>query len=598
MAGWMKQFLKIDLSSNKIETFTPDVEFMENFIGGTGFGVKLLDDTLNQGIDPLSPANSLVISTGPLTGTRAPMSGRFSMVTKSPLTGTIFDSNTGGHWGVKFKRCGFDGVWLIGKASDPVYMKISENRAELKSAENIWGKNVAETTRALKQAEGRRCSVLAIGPAGENLVKISAVMNDEHRALGRGGVGAVWGSKNLKAIVTDPGSMKPEIARPESFQRYVNSAFDKILQNPITGRALRMFGTSVLVNVINEFGLFPVRNNQTGQDPRADDISGESIRESIFVKPEACYNCPIACGRVTKTSNRSGKGPEYESVWALGAQCGIFDLESITDANYECNLLGLDTISTGATISCAMELHQRGFLDEHIEFGDAGQLLPLIRKTSTREGIGADLAEGSMRLARKHRAEEYAMQVKGLELPAYDPRGAMGHALAYATSNRGGCHLRGNMVGWEVLGSPKLLPRFNLSGKTDILVKIQNNSRVTDSLATCKFQEYAVGFDHLARLLSAATGIDYTIHGLQTIGERIWNLERIFNLREGIDKTSDTLPPRFLKEPMTEGPSSGHVVDLETLLADYYAVRGWDEDGVPTKEKLDQLGIEELVDST
>jgi aldehyde:ferredoxin oxidoreductase len=594
MTGWMNNFLKIDLSSNNIKQFTHDNEFQEKYIGGTGFGVKLVGDNQQKGIDPFSPENTIVISTGPLTGTRAPMSGRCSMVTKSPLTNTIFDSNSGGHWGVKFKRCGFDGIWLSGKASDPIYLKISDDQAEVKSAEKIWGLNVAESTRALKQTEGKNCSILTIGPSGENLVKISAVMNDEHRAFGRGGLGSVWGSKNLKAIVTENGTKKPEIARPENFNNYVNSAFDKILQGPITGQALRTFGTSVLVNIINEFGLFPIRNNQAVQDVKADNISGESIRESIFVKPEACNNCPIACGRVTKTSNRSGKGPEYESVWALGAQCGIFNLESVTNANYECNLLGLDTISMGSTISCAMELHQHGLIDEHIEFGHADQLIPLIQKTSVRKGIGADLAEGSMRFARKYNSEQYAMQVKGLELPAYDPRGAMGHALAYATSNRGGCHLRGFMVGWEVLGSPKLLPRFNLSGKTDILVKIQNNSRVTDSLVTCKFQEYSVGFDHLVRLLSAATGINYTISSLQKIGERIWNLERIFNLREGFTKTNDTLPPRFLNEPVEKGPSSGHVVDIETLLEYYYNARGWDENGVPTLSKLDQLEINGL----
>jgi aldehyde:ferredoxin oxidoreductase len=500
------------------------------------------------------------------------------------LTETIFDSNSGGIWGVKLKRCGFEGVWITGKSSDPVYLKISEDNAALKGAEGLWGKDVSETSHELRKNERGKASVLAIGPAGENLVKFSAIMNDEHRAFGRGGVGAVWGSKNFKGIVVESGTKQSDIARPDSFQRYVLSAFRKAVQGPITGQALRLFGTSVLVNIINEFGLFPVRNNQSGCDVGVESISGES----------ACFNCPIACGRVTKTRERSGKGPEYESVWALGAQCGIFDLESVTEANYECNLLGLDTISTGATISCAMELSQRGLLEEKIGFGDTKVLQPLIQKIASREGIGMDLAEGSVRFARKQGAEEYAMAVKGLELPAYDPRGAMGQALAYATSNRGGCHLRGYMVGWEVLGIPKMIPRFNLSGKTDILVRIQNLSRVTDSLVTCKFLEYSVGYDHLARILSAATGIDYTISSLHKIGERIWNLERLYNIREGIDGAQDTLPARFLKEPLKEGSSSGRVVDLKKLLGDYYLTRGWNEEGVPTSGKLEDLGLEEL----
>jgi aldehyde:ferredoxin oxidoreductase len=583
--------LKVNLTSGSIRVEKLDSEITRNYIGGTGVGVRLFTDSHPKGIDPIGPENCTIILTGPLTGSRAPTSGRFSLVTRSPLTGTIFDSNSGGNWGVKLKRCGFDGVWITGRSRDPVYLKISEDDAELRGAENLWGKDVSETSQEFREADGGQVSVLAIGPAGENLVKFSAIMNDEHRAFGRGGVGAVWGSKNLKAIVVEPGTKRSEVARPDSFQRYVESAFRKVVQGPITGQALRLFGTPVLVNIINEFGLFPVRNNQSGSDAGVDSISGESIKENIFVKPESCFNCPIACGRVTKTEGRTGKGPEYESVWALGVQCGIFDLESVTEANYECNLLGLDTISTGATISCAMELSQRGLLEEKIEFGDAEVLQPLIRKIATREGIGMDLAEGSARFARMQGAEEYAMAVKSLELPAYDTRGAMGQALAFATSNRGGCHLRGYMVGWEVLGSPKMLPRFNLSGKTDILARIQNFSRVTDSLVTCKFLEYSVGYDHLARLLSAATGIDYSISSLQTIGERIWNLERLYNLREGIDGAYDTLPARFLKEPLEEGPSSGRVVDLDSLLEDYYRSRGWDDEGIPRLGKLEELGL-------
>jgi aldehyde:ferredoxin oxidoreductase len=583
--------LKVNLTTGKISIEELDPEIPLNYIGGTGVGVKLFTDAHQKGVNPLGPENSTIISTGPLTGSRAPTSGRFSLVTRSPLTGTIFDSNSGGIWGVKLKRCGFDGVWIAGRSRDPVYLKVSEDDVELRGADSLWGKDVSEASQELRKAEGQKVSVLTIGPAGENQVRFSSIMNDEYRALGRGGVGAVWGSKKLKAVVVDPGSKPREIARPESFQRYVMSAFKKAVQGPITGQALRLFGTSVLVNIINEFGLFPVRNSQAGCDDEVDSISGESIKEALFVKPEACFNCPIACGRVTKTVKRSGKGPEFESVWALGAQCGVFDLESVTEASYDCNLMGLDTISTGATISCAMELHQRGMLEEQIEFGDAKALQPLVKKIATKEGIGVDLAEGSARFARKQGAEEYAMAVKGLELPAYDPRGAMGQALAYATSNRGGCHLRGYMVGWEVLGSPKMLPRFNLTGKTDILMRIQNLSRVTDSLVTCKFLEYSVGYDHLARLLSAATGIDYTISSLQTIGERIWNLERLYNLREGIDGTHDTLPARFLKEPLEKGPSSGRVVDLDKLLRDYYRSRGWNEHGVPTSSKLEKLGL-------
>ncbi|MHA1731538.1 MAG: aldehyde ferredoxin oxidoreductase family protein [Promethearchaeota archaeon] len=594
LGGWMGRVARLDLSTGRESEVTPDEDTLEKFIGGTGVGVNYLTGELPAGVDPLGRENQFIIATGPLTGTKAPTSGRFSMVTKSPLTGTILDGNSGGRWGVMFKRCGFDALWVTGKASSPVYIKVSGAGLEVKDAEALWGRDVAETSLELKKIEGTSVHVLAIGPAGENLSLISAVMNDEHRAFGRGGVGAVWGSKNLKAIVVEPGTTKPGVARPESFQRYVSTALDKLIQGPITGQGLKRFGTAALVNVINEVGMFPVRNNQAGGDEHADAISGEAIRKRLFVKQEACFGCPIACGRVTKTATRTGKGPEYESVWALGAQCGVFDLEAVTEANYECNLLGLDTISTGATISCAMELAQRGIIEEKVEFGDAGALLPLVRKIARREGFGDELALGSRRFAEARGAGQYAMQVKGLELPAYDPRGAMGHALAYATSNRGGCHLRGYMVGWEVLGVPKILPRFNKHGKTDILVRAQNMSRVTDSLVTCKFQEYSVGADHLARLLSAATGLDFTVNQLDEVGERIWNLERLFNIREGLGRADDTLPRRFLEEPLEEGPSAGHVVDLETMLDEYYETRGWSRDGVPTKALLEKLGLEPL----
>lgn len=594
MDGLHHLLARINLSEKKITRETIEDNVREKFLGGTGLGVDLLCKELPARIDPLGPQNEVIIAIGPLNGTIAPTSGRFSLITKSPLTGTITDSNSGGFWGQWFKTCGFDAIVIQGREKVPSYILIEDQTITFKDASELWGKDVNETTDNLQKIEGKNARVLCIGPAGENLAKIASIMNDKHRAFGRGGVGAVLGSKKLKAIVVKPGKQKVVVADPEKLKAFVKTAVDKIIQAPITGRSMPTFGTAGLVNVINTFGLFPINNHQFGSSPLANKISGEAIRKQLLIKEEACFNCPIGCGRLTKTSHMSGKGPEYESVWALGADCGVFDLEQVAEANYECNRVGLDTISTGVTIACAMELNQRGLINEGLNFGDGQKVIEMVAKMARREGFGADLAEGSWRLASKYNTPQYAMCAKKQELPAYDPRGAQGQALAFATSNRGGCHLRGFMIGMEILGVPKIIDRFKTSGKADILVKLQNGSRVTDSLVTCKFQEYSIGFDHIARFMTATTGQEYSISKLDEIGERIWNLERLFNIREGFGRKDDTLPERFLKEPLTEGPSKGNVVRLEEMLNDYYVIRGWDEAGIPRDETLKRLGLRRL----
>jgi aldehyde:ferredoxin oxidoreductase len=342
--------------------------------------------------------------------------------------------------------------------------------------------------------------------------------------------------------------------------------------------------------------MLPINNNQMAYiaDGRVDEISGESLRQRFLEKEEGCYACPIRCGRLTNTGEMQGKGPEFESLWALGPQCGIFDLKIITHANYICNKLGLDTISAGCTIACAMELQQRGLLeDSAMKFGNADILCDLLRKIAYKEAIGKDLAEGARRLAEQFHGAEYAMQVKGLEIPAYDPRGAMGQALNFATSNRGACHLTGYLIGMELLGVPKLIDRFSLA-KSDLLVLKQNQSAAEDSLVVCKFVGFALGLDYQVRFLHLVTGQDYTVDKLVEIGERIYTLERLFNIREGFSRKDDTLPERFLKEPLREGPSKDYVVPLDKLLEDYYRIRCWDENGVPTDELLQKLNLERL----
>ncbi len=588
--------LRIDLTSEGIKSEALSDEILNQYLGGRGLGVKLLSDSVKKGIDPLGPENILVFSVGPLTSTIVPTSGRSSLVTKSPLTNTIMHSNSGGLWGSILKKCGYDALYITGRLEgEPGYILINGEEVEIKRAKELWGLTTEEAVEKVRAFEGE-CQALVIGPAGENLVRIASIMNQAHRAFGRGGVGAVMGSKNLKAIVVKNGIKKFQGKDIEHLKKLNRVALDKVKVFPITSQGLKLFGTAVMMKVINSFGMLPINNNQMAYTNQIDAVSGEKLREDFLEKDEGCYACPIRCGRMTNTGEMKGKGPEFESLWALGPQCGIFDLKIITHANYLCNSLGLDTISTGNTISCAMELQQRGLLnDSLIKFGNTKILGDLIKKVAMQEGIGKEMAEGSLKFSEKYNGTQYAMQVKGMELPAYDPRGAMGQALNFATSNRGACHLTGYLIGMELLGVPKLIDRFSIAGKADQLVLRQNQSAAEDSLGVCKFVGFAVGIDFQVRFLQAVTGIEFTIPELVKIGERIYNLERLFNAREGFSRKEDTLPLRFLKEPLTEGPSKGRVVPLDNLLEGYYQVRQWDMDGIPTDGLLDELDLNRLA---
>ena len=590
MYGWMGKILEADLTKGEIAQVDLDEKLARDFVGGRGLGVKILYDRVGAKIKPLDPENLLIFAAGPLTGTLAPATGRYCVVTKSPLTGTVFDAHSGGFWGPELKFAGFDAIVVKGQSKKPVYLWVHDGGAELRDAGKLWGRGTHATTDAIRKELGDdKVKVTCIGPAGEKLVRIAAIINDKHRAAGRGGVGAVMGSKRLKAIAVR-GTKKPKIANKESFITYVKECQKLLKENSVTGTGLPTYGTAILVNIINEHGIYPTRNFQTGVFPTADRTSGETMADTILVRSKGCFACPMVCGRVTKVEGQEGEGPEYGTIWAFGAQCGIDDLAAISKANYLCNDLGLDTISMGNTIGCAMELAERGGL-EGPKFGDAKSIVELTRKTAMREGLGDKLAEGSARLAKECGAPELSMSVKGLELPAYDPRGVQGHGLAYATSNRGGCHLRAYMIAPEVLGIPKLMERFSTSGKPETTVIFQNLFATLDSLVACKFTSFALETVQYAKLLTAATGIEFTDEALMTIGERIWNLERLYNLREGFTAKDDTLPKRLTDEPMPEGPSKGRTCMLAKMLPAYYAFRGWNSKGVPTKEKLRELGL-------
>ncbi|MDP2918685.1 MAG: aldehyde ferredoxin oxidoreductase family protein [Dehalococcoidia bacterium] len=589
----MGKIARVNLGTGQVTVQELPRELATNYLGGRGFGVRFLYDEVGPSVEPLSPGNSLIFASGPLTGTKAPTGGRFSVSTRSPLTGTVVDSNSGGKWGVRFKGTGYDALIITGKAARPVWLFIDEAGVTVNDASKLWGLDVEATTDSLlgQVAKPAMASVACIGPAGENMVRFASIINDRSRAVGRGGVGAVMGSKNLKAIVAS-GNRKPAVADAEGLEFIVYESQKALKQSPITAIGLPRYGTAGIVHIMNKMGAFPTRNFTDCTFEHADEVSGEALRKRLFVKQTACWGCPIGCTRVTKTKHSKGEGPEYESLWALGPECGIHDLEVIAEANYLCNRLGLDTISTGVTIGCLMELVNRGIVKEGVHFGDAGALLALIEDIAHRRGLGDAMAEGSRRFAEKYGAPECAMQVKGLELPAYEPRAMGAQGLAFATSNRGGCHLRGNMLNPEILGVPKLVDRFGSQDNVGLLIYHQHLAAAFDALGVCKFAGYANSDEHLARMLSAVTGIQFASQDLHLIGERIWNLERLYNLREGFTCKDDTLPRRLLEEPLKQGPAKGRVVNLAPMLAEYYRFRSWNAEGVPTKEKLKQLGLE------
>ncbi len=605
MYGNWGKFLRVNLSTGEVKVEEYDEELAKKWLGSRGLAIYFLLRDMDPKVDPLSPENMLIITPGPLSGTSAPTGGRYNVVTKSPQTGFITMANSGGYFGAELKFAGWDGIIVEGKADSPVYIYIKDDNVEIRDASHLWGKVVSETEKTLREEVGsKKVRILSIGPAGENLVKFAAIMNDGHRAAGRGGVGAVMGSKNLKAIVVE-GSKRVPIADKQKFMLTVREKINKLKNDPTAGGGLPNYGTAVLVNIINENGLYPTRNFQTGVFEHAYEQSGEAMAKKYLIRNQPCYACPIGCGRVNKLPTVGvTEGPEYESIWALGANLGINDLASIIEANHQCDEFGLDTISTGGTLAAAMELYEKGYLTDDdlgdappFRWGNTEVLHYYIEKIAKREGLGDKLAEGSYRFAEMYGHPEFSMSVKKLELPAYDPRGAEGHGLGYATNNRGGCHIKNYMISPEILGYPyKMDPHDISDDKIKMLILFQDLTAIIDAAGLCVFTTFGLGADDYRDMLNAALGWDFTTEDYLKIGERIWNAERIFNLKAGLDPArDDTLPKRFLEEPMPEGPNKGHVVRLKEMLPRYYQLRGWTEDGRVPPEKAEELGIAEFL---
>ena len=579
-----------DLTSGRVRIESTPADLKREYLGGRGFGIRFLTDMVDPKTDPFDSRNILVFAAGPLTGTGIPLGSRYEVSTISPLTGLALSANSGGVFGWKMKRAGFDAIVITGKAGKPVYLFLDNGTIEIRDAAGLWGKTVPETTDAIiKELGDRTVRVACIGPAGEKLTLFACIMNEKTRAAGRGGAGAVMGSKNLKAIAAR-GDTKIGAADEKKFIDVKEQIRKKIAENAIS-KALHSYGTGVLVNIINENYIHPTRNFQTAHFLTAEKVSGEEIAKSILKRPKGCFSCIVKCGRVHEIDGVEGEGPEYESIWAFAADCGVDDLLAVTRANNLCNEYGLDTISTGATIACLMEMTEKGLVKDPIRFGDAAEMLAMVKKIALREGIGNELAEGSYRFAAKYGHPELSMGAKKQELPAYDPRGLQGHGLAYATNNRGGDHVYAYLVAPEVLGSPEKLDPYVTTGKAGWVKIFQDLSATIDASGMCLFTSFALGADDYATLLSVTTGIPWDASGVLKTGERIWNLQRMYNLRRGFSRKDDTLPDRFLKEPLQEGAPKGQVWQRDLLLDEYYSVRGWDREGRPTDAKKKELGL-------
>ena len=600
MYGWIGTILRINLTTGAITKEALDPELAKKYIGARGLGSRILSDEIDPKIDPLSADNKLIFATGPLSGTNAPASGHFDVVTKGPLTGTIAASSSGGVFGPMLKYAGYDMIIFEGKAKKPVYLWINDDKVELRDATALWGKIVPEATEAIRAATDDEASVALIGPAGERQVLFANIMNECGRAAGRTGVGAVMGSKNLKAVAVR-GTGAVRVADVKAFREAVIKAHTMIKNHPVGGGGLKAYGTDVLINILNETGGLPTRNFREGVFATADKVGGESLTKYILTRPRGCFSCIMSCGRATRVTNPKyagvGEGPEYETAWSFGPDCGIDDLDAITKAHYLCNDYGMDAIAMGTTIACAMDLFESGIIKAKdtggvpLRFGDAETMVEMTRKTGAGEGFGKKLALGSFRLAESYGHPDYSMTAKKQEMPAYDPRAVQGIGLNYATSNRGGCHVRGYMTAVEVLGNPVKMDNLATEGKAQWTITFQDLTAALDSTGACLFTTFGIGADELAALLTTATGVPYSTEEFMKAGARIWNVERLFNLKAGLTAKDDTLPPRMLNDPMPAGPCKGEVSKLDKMLPEYYNLRGWSSAGVPTKEKLAELGI-------
>ncbi|NHN46909.1 aldehyde ferredoxin oxidoreductase family protein [Halostella sp. JP-L12] len=622
IGGFQDRVARVDLSEGDVRYEGIDEEDAKKYIGARGLGVKYV---FEQGpdVDPLGPDNLLAFMNGPLTGTQTTMSGRIAVCTKSPLTGTVTDSHHGGWSGARLKWAGFDGLLFEGQADDPVYAVVEDGEVELRDASHVWGQGVHDTLDELEGevdgAYGKNLSAMAIGQGGENQVRFGCIINEDDRASGRGGTGAVMGSKNLKAVVVKSGTDMPKPEDKETFMEGHKQAMQAIQESDVTAPnegGLSQFGTNVLMNVTEEMDGLPTQNGrytstaseaeESPSEPNIDseNVSGENVRENILVDEPTCHSCPVACKKEVEVDvhhkgeemNVRMESYEYESAWALGPNSMSDDRDKVAVMIDRCNDYGVDTIEMGNIMAMAMEATEKGYLDdlgEGLEWGDEETMIEMIERVAHREGDLADLlAEGQRRMAEEIDAHDCRLDVKGQAIAAYDPRCMKGMGIGYATSNRGACHLRGYTPAAEILGIPEKVDPYEWEGKGELTATFQDMHAISDSFDICKFNAFAEGIEEYVLQYNGMTGLDYSEDDLLEAGERIYNLERYYNNLVGFDGDDDTLPDRFLEDGVRgQGASEGEYCELDEMKAEYYDVRDW-EDGVVPDEKLEALGIE------
>jgi len=614
--AWTRKILRVNLTEGTCVSEPLNMDWALKYLGQRGLGTKYLMEEIDAKVDPLSPDNKMIFATGPLTGTCASTAGRYSVITKGALTGAIACSNSGGYFGAELKFAGWDMIIFEGKSKKPVYLSIIDDKVELHSAKDLWGKSVWDTDAAIKAVHQEpMMHVAAIGIAGEKGNMYACIVNDLHRAAGRSGVGTVMGSKNLKAVAVR-GTGGVSVENFPAFMKSTEAGKKALQENAVTGEGLPAYGTQVLMNVINESGALPTRNFRDVQFESANDISAEAMAEPRrsdgkpnLLTNQACFSCTIACGRISQIDKDhftvvnkpeywgAEGGLEYEAAWALGAATGVKDLEALTYANYICNEQGFDPISFGSTLAAAMDMYEEGVLTKkhtggvELKFGSAEMLTKMAELTGTMEGFGKQLALGSKRLCEKYGRPELSMTVKGQEFPAYDPRGIQGMGLTYATSNRGACHLRSYTVASEILGIPEKTDPLVTDGKAGLVKAFQDATAAVDSAGLCIFTTFAWTLEDIAPQIDAACEGNWTPDTLLEAGERIWNMERNFNLAAGFTGKDDNLPKRLMKDAAKTGPAKGLTSGLDKMLPEYYEVRGWNTKGVPTRETLSRLGV-------
>jgi len=588
MNCYMGKILKVNLSEGNSKVESINEEWLERYIGGKGLGFRYLLHETPVGADPYSDENVLIFMTGPLCGTGVPTSSRLSIITKSPATGTILDSYVGGNLGPEIKAAGYDAIVVRGHAEKPVYLYIEDERVEIRDARPFWGKGVFDAEEEIRKDLGKKkIRLISIGPAGENKVRFAG-MTSNMRQAGRGGAGAVMGSKNLKSLVL-LGHKKVKVHQEDAFRKMIRQITK---EDVLTAQNLwaRTDGTPGFISTAQERGNIPTRNFQYGVFENVTNLDAKAVNRKMK-RRKACKHCPIGCARVMEVKGEEVEGPDYETIALAGANCGIGDLDALIEFNFLCDNLGLDTISTGNVIGFAMELTEKGIYDFGVTFGDVESYLKIPAEIATLKGDrGKLLAKGVRQLGQELKAVDYAQEIKGLELPGYDPRGSVGMGLGYATSERGACHMRAFTL-WAEAANP-----YSIEGKEEIAITKQNRNSIKWSLILCDF--WAIEAPLMAQILSAATGKEFTGEELVNMGERIWNLGRLFNVREGFRRKDDYLPPRILNEPLPTGPSANKVITRqrwETLLSNYYHRRGWDKEGIPLKETISKLNFDKLL---